>query len=111
MKYTSCTPDGCYLTILLTSKKEVNVDKIINIIINELGISEYTVSTKWTESNKKIFNFGKNRNFYSSIDFIISENFMFITDKDINNIKKKCKLSYVGIYAQPKYKETIHEIL
>lgn len=111
MKYTSCTPDGCYLTILLTSKKEVDVNKVTNIVINELGIKEYTISTKWNESNKKIFNFGKNRNFYSSIDFIISNNFILITDKDINNIKKKCKLSYVGVFVQPKYKETIREIL
>lgn len=108
--FISYQPDGCELTILLTSKKEVNVNSVIKVIINELVLRRYVVSTKVTESNKKISGFGKNRNFCSSMEFVINNEFTYITDRDINSIKKKCKLSYVGIHIKPHYKKVIHEI-
>ena len=109
--FTSYQQDGCYLTILLTSKKEVDANNVIKIIINELALRRCVISTKVTEANKNISGFGKNRNFYSSIEFVISSTFMYITDKDINSIKKKCKLSFVGITVQPKCKEVNYQIL
>lgn len=109
--FTSYQQDGCYLTILLTSKKEVDIHNVMNIIISELVLGRFIVSTKVTKVNKKISGFGKNRNFYSSIEFIINENFMYITDRDVNSIKKKCKLSFVGIYVKPKCKEVNYQIL
>lgn len=109
--FTSYQQDGCYLTILLTSKKEVDVNNVMNIIVNQLVMKRSVVSLKVTESNKKISGFGKNRNFYSSIEFIIRDNFAYITDRDVNSIKKKCKLSFVGIYTKPKCKEINYQIL
>lgn len=109
--FTSYQQDGTYLTILLTSKKEVDINNVINTIIREFVLKKYIVSTKVTESNKKITGFGKNRNFYSSIEFIISYNFMYITDRDINSIKKRCKLSFVGINVKPHVKKVDYQIL